>query len=193
MRTCFLSGILIAFISLQGHLHAATPVDSVVLEGLIAEVPPGSEWHRAESTSQQAAFERTADGQRTTLTYSTTPIAPLPDDEAFLRFAEARKKEELSKLEMVSVHYNWVQKKDVPCVNYDGIFQDKAAQNLSFLTFRGEICRHPDSAGRMIQAELAQRSNTQDAAYKIDLLGLAEQVFSTVQFAELPKESQPGR
>lgn len=93
--------------------HAAAPVNSVALDGLIAEAPLGPEWHQTEITAQQVVFERTVDGQRTTLMYSATPIAPLPDDEGFLRFAETQKGQELSKLEKVSVHYNRAEKKGV--------------------------------------------------------------------------------
>jgi hypothetical protein len=193
MRLQFFSSILLAIVGLQGHLHAATPVDSVTLESLVAEVPPGTVWHRVESKSQRAVFGRTADGKHTTLSISEQPIRPLPEDHAFQRFAEDQQAQLLSKLEMVSVHYNRTQKKGAPCVAYDGIYRDKADQVSPFLSFRGQLCRHPDSAGRMIQVELAQRSSTKKAAYKIDLFELSEAVFGAVKFTELPKESQPDR
>lgn len=191
MRLQILGGILLALLGLQGHLHAATP--GVTLDGLVAEFPSGALWHPVESTSQRAAFERTADGQRIMLSFAAQAIEPLPEDKAFFRFAEDRQEKLLFKLEMLSVHYSWTHKKGAPCLAYDGIYWDKADQVSPFLTFRGQLCRHPDSAGRMAQVELAQRSSTEEAAYKIDLLDLSEQVFSAVQFTELTKESQLGR
>lgn len=193
MRLQILAGILLAFICLQGPLHAATPVDSVALDGLVVTVPFGSEWRRIENTPQRAVIERIADGQRTTLSFSAQPMAPLPEDQAFLRFAEDQQTRALSKLEKVSVHYNWTKKDGTPCLAYDGIFQDKVAHVSPFLSFRGELCRHPGSAGKMIRVELAQRSTTRESAYKIDLSGLAEEVFGAVRFTELSKESASAR
>ena len=150
-----------------------------------------SEWRRIENTPRRAVFERTADGQRTTLSFSAQPMSPLPEDQAFLRFAEDQQREALAKLEKESAHYNWTGKDGTPCLAYDGIFHDKTAQASPFLSFIGQVCRHPGSAGKMIRVELAQRSTTKENAYKIDLSGPAEQVFSAMRFTELSKA--PGR
>lgn len=186
MRLRIIGGILLVLLGLQGHLHAATPADRITLDGLTAEIPPGAVWHRVQNTSQRVVLERNADGQRTTLSFSTQPVDPLPEDKAFLRFAEDRQAKLLSKWEKVSVHYNWTHKKEVPCIAYDGIYLDKTDKISPFLTFRGQLCRHPHSAGTMTQVELAQRSSTKEAAYQIDLLELSEQVFGAVQFTKLP-------
>lgn len=44
-----------------------------------------------------------------------------------------------------------------------------------------------------MQVEVAQHSNTKEAAYKVNLVEMAEQAFSSWQFTALPKESQSGR
>lgn len=193
MRSMILSGVLVVIVGLQGYLHAATPVESVTLDSLVAELPPGAVWHRIERTPQRVVFERTADGHRTLLSFSELPLEPIPEDKAFLRFAEDQLAKSLSKLEMVSIHYNGTRKGGALCLTYDGIYRDSTDHVLPFLTFRGQLCRHPDSAGRMAQVELAQRSSTKEAAYKIDLLELSERVFAAVQFTEIPEGSQPGR
>jgi hypothetical protein len=191
MRMRILGGILLAIVSLLGHVHAATPVNRVILDSLVAEIPTGAVWRHIESTSQRAVLERTADGQRTTLSLSDQPIAPLPDDKAFLRFAEDQQTSSLSKLEMVSIHYNGTHKKGALCLAYDGIYWDKSDQVSPFITFRGQLCRHPGSAARMAQIEVVERSGSKEAAYKIDLLELSEEVVNAVQFTELPKEGRP--
>lgn len=191
MRTYLLGGILVALLGLQG-LHAAAAVDRVALDGLNAVVPADAGWRRTESTTRQVVFERTVDGQRTTLSYSAQPMEPVPEDKAFLRFAEDRQGKALSKLERVSLHYNWTHKQGAPCLVYDGIFQDKANQAAPFLSFRGQLCRHPDPAGKMLQVELAQRSDSKERAYEIDLSEEAEQVFGAVQFTELPAAGKSG-
>lgn len=184
MRMQTLGGILIALLGSQIPLHADTPVKSVMLDGLTVEVLLGAGWTQSESTSQQVVFERTVDGQRVTLSFSSNLIEPLSEDQAFLRFAEQRQEEVLSKLEMVSVHYNRVDDNGVPCLRYDGIFKDKATHVSPFLSIMGRLCRHPTSAGKMIQVELAQRSGARAAAYEVDFSEMAEQVFSSVQFTE---------
>jgi hypothetical protein len=191
MRLQIFAGLLLAIIGLQSQLHATTPDESVTLNSLIAEVPPG--WRRVESTSERAVFERATNGQRMTFSLSAQPIAPLPEDKAFLRFAEEHQSGQLSKLEMVSIHYNSTRKGGAPCLAYDGIYRDKTDKIAPFLTFRGQLCRHPDFPGRIVQVELDQRSSTKDAAYKVDLLELSEQVFSAVQFTELPEAGQSRR
>jgi hypothetical protein len=149
-------------------------------------------WHRVEGTSQRAIYEHVAGGQRATLSISEQPLGPLPEGKTFLQFAEEQQEATLSKLERVSVHYNSTRKMGAPCLAYDGIYKDKADQVLPFLTFRGQLCRHPDIAGKMIQVEVAQRSGTKDDAYKVDLLELSEKVFSGV-VTGLPKQSQSDR
>jgi hypothetical protein len=85
---------------------------------------------------------------------------------------------------MVSVHYNRTQRNGAPCVAYDGIYRDRSDQARPFLSMRGEICRHPDSAQVMTQVELTQRSESKEAAYKVDLSKVTE-VLGTVQFTAL--------
>lgn len=188
MRMQIFGGILIVLLASQVPLHAVTPVESVTLDGLTAEVSLGAGWTRSESTSQQVVFERTVDGRRATLSFSATPIELLPDNEAFFRFAEHRQEAVLSKLKMVGVHYNYnrVDDSGVPCLRYDGIFEDKAAHVSPFSSIIGWLCRHPASAEKMIQVELAQRSGTRAAAneVRVDLAEMAEQVFSAVQFTQ---------
>jgi hypothetical protein len=187
MRLRVICSLLLAIVGLQSHLHAASPVASVTFDGFVVDLPPAAEWRRIEGASRRAVFERSADGQRVSLSLSEQTMESLPEDKAFLRFAEGRQAELLSKLEMVSVHYNSISKKGALCLVYDGIYLDKADKVLPFLTFRGQLCRHPVSDKRLVQVELAQRSSTKEAAYKIDLLDLSEQVFNAAQFTEFPR------
>lgn len=183
MRTRILGLILLALCSLQSQLHAATPPEAAKLDGLTIQLPPNSGWNQTKSSAQQIVYERTAQDRPVTLTYSTAPIEPQLDDQAFFRFAEARQAQTFSKLEMVSVHYyDGTHKQGAPCVRYDGIFKDKSAKTLPFVSVRGLLCRHPVSSGKMIQMELAQRSGTREAAYKADLSETADQAFGATRF-----------
>lgn len=185
MRATLLGLTLLALCSLQSQLHAATPPETAKLDGLTIQLPPDSGWNRIKGSAQQIAYERITQDQPATLMLSTTSIEPQPEDQAFFRFAEARQAQTFSKLEMVSVHYYpWMHGQGAPCVRYDGIFKDKNAQTLPFMSVRGLLCRHPVSFGKMVQMELTQHSGTRESAYKIDLSGLADQVFGATQFTD---------
>jgi hypothetical protein len=188
MGTRIICAVLLAVVGVQAQLDAAPAAKTITLNGLVAEVPQEAGWSLTTSSPQQAVLERTGDLQRTTLSFATSPIAALPEDQAFLRFAEDRQQEVVSKLEMVSVHFNRTQRNGAPCVAYDGIYRDSSDQARPFLSMRGEICRHPHSAQVMTQVELTQRSQTKDAAYKADLSEVTE-VLGTVQLTAL----QPDR
>lgn len=185
MRTRILGLILLALCSMQSQLHAATPPETAKLDGLTIQLPPDSGWNRTKGSAQQIVYERTAQDQPVTLSFSTTPIEPQPENQAFFRFAEARHAQTLSKLEIVTFHYYYgMHEQGTPCVRYDGITKDKNAQTLPFVSVRGLLCRDLASSGKMIQMEVAQRSGTREAAYKVDLSETTVQAFGATQFTD---------
>ncbi|MCL1634719.1 hypothetical protein M2650_08765 [Luteimonas sp. SX5] len=184
MRIRFLAVTLLALGGLQSPLHAAIPIQSSELDGLTIGLPPDSGWNRIKGAAQQIAYERKAQGHPAIkLTFSSSTIGPQPENQAFFRFAEARQEQTFSKLKKVSGHYYYgMHEQGVPCVRYDGIFEDKTAGALPFVSVRGQLCRHPASFEKMIQMELTQRSDTRESAYKADLSKTADQVFGATQF-----------
>lgn len=183
MRTRILGLILLTLCSLQGQLHAATPPETAKLDGLTIQLPPDSGWNRTKGSAQQIVYGRTAQDQPVTLSFSTAAIEPQPDNQAFFRFAEARQAQTISKLETVSFHYYYgMHEQGTPCVRYDGITKDKNTQTLPFATVRGLLCRDLASPDKMIHMEVAQRSGTKEAAYKVDLSETAEQAFGATRF-----------
>lgn len=183
MRTRILGLILLALCSLQSPVHAATPPETAKLDGLTIQLPPNSGWNRTKSSAQQIVYERIAQDQPVTLSFSTAAIEPQPDKQAFFRFAEARQAQTISKLEIVSFHYYYgMHEQGTPCVRYDGIVKDKNARTLPFATVRGLLCRDLASPGKMIHMEVAQRSGTKESAYKVDLSETATQAFGATRF-----------
>lgn len=189
MRTRILGLILLAVCTLQSPLHAATPPETAKLDGLTIQLPPDSGWSRTKNAARQIVYERTTQDEPVTLSFSTTAIDPQPENQAFFRFAEARQAQAISKLETVSFHYYYgMHEQGTPCVRYDGITKDKEAKTLPFATVRGLLCRDPASSGKMIHMELAQRSGTREAAYKIDLATTTEQTFGAAKFTHQTPE-----
>lgn len=177
--------ILLTLCSLQNQLHAATPPEKTAkLDGLTIQLPPDSGWNRTKSSAQQIVYERIVQDQPVTLSFSTAAIEPQPDNQAFFRFAETRQVQTNSKLEIVSFHYYYgMHEQGTPCVRYDGIVEDKNAKTLPFATVRGLLCRDLASPGKMIHMEVAQRADTKESAYKVDLSETATQAFGAARFA----------
>lgn len=185
MRTRILGLILLTLCSLQSPLHAATPPETAKLDGLTIQLPPDAGWSRVKNSAQQIVYERTIQDQPVTLSFSTTAIESQPDNQAFFRFAEARQAQTFSRLEMVSVHYYaWMHGQGTPCVRYDGIFRDKNAKTVPFVSVRGLLCRDLASSVKMIAMEVSQRSGTRETAYKVDLTEIAEQAFGAARFTD---------
>src|SRR5689334_9010667 len=94
------------------------------LAGVETKAPRGAGWALMKSDQTQIVFVRQDARTDTRISVRSVSVDSSADDKAFLVSTEARQQEEVSNLQMVSVHFYYRRFKDAICLQYDGIFRD---------------------------------------------------------------------
>jgi hypothetical protein len=158
--------------------------DNVIARsGFTVEAPADSRWSQ-HSDDAQVSFEKRDGPISATLVAQSFRVDSFPDDQAFLRFAEARQEAVVKELEMLSEHYNSTRLGEATCLQYDGVFRDEryAASESEYLFIKGYTCRHPTIAGQATQLEFTQWSVSPTPPRIEDMLAAADAFFSSVMF-----------
>lgn len=155
----------------------------IVRSGFTVEAPADSTWSQ-QSDGAQVSFEKRHGPISATLVAQSFRVDSFPDDQAFLRFAEARQEAVVKKLEMLSEHYNRTRLGEAPCLQYDGVYRDEryVASESEYLFIKGYTCRHPTMAGQVTQLEFTQRSASRTPPRIEDMLATADAFFRSLVF-----------
>jgi len=165
--------------------ESASKADDIVIvrSGFTIEAPADSTWSQ-HSDGAQVSFEKRHGPISATLVAQSFRVDSFPDNQAFLRFAEARQEAVVKELEMLSEHYNRTRLGEATCLQYDGVYRDEryAASESEYLIIKGYTCRHPTIAGQATQLEFTQRSASRTPPRTEDMLATADAFFSSVVF-----------
>ena len=157
------------------------------LDGVTVVSPNQPGWVLLQSNKSFISFQKRGEGEVLNASVKTIKTRVFKNDNDLLTSLEALQVEELSKLKMVSVHFNQVRFKSSPCLQYDGIFTgDTSAPNFEYLNLMGYMCRHPESKGLVVQIELSNHSNQR--GFSEDLINLSPEFFEKVAFAKVARQ-----
>lgn len=96
---------------------------------------------------------------------------------------ENLKKAEVSEVIRDSIHYNWTEFKDTPCLQYDGIFNNDG--EYKYFNMSGYLCRHPQDKSVAIQIEFSSYSNNR--GYTETEVKLSKNFFEKIVFSKFLK------
>ena len=160
------------------------PASIYHLDGVTVVSPNQPGWVLLQSNKSFISFQKRGEGEVLNASVKTIRTKVFDNDNDLLNSLEALKVEELSKLKKVSVHFNYVRFKASPCVQYDGIFTgDTSAPNFEYLTFKGYLCRYPESKGLVVQIELSNHSNLR--GFSENRIDLSNQFFERIAFSKV--------
>jgi hypothetical protein len=145
--------------------------------------PSDTSWSALLAASDSIVFEHGVTGAR--LIAWGYAVDPQMTDAAFVAGEEALQEERLGPMEMLlSKHYSRLGLRQAECLQYDGVFRDHEATELSLsvLALKGYACRHPTDRGRGIRMEFAIRSGPDVPPELEALLRAADDVFTSVVF-----------
>lgn len=167
---------------------ASIDPESIHHLGGVAVVSPNQPgWTLRQSNKSLIEFQKRGEGEVLNASVKTIKTKVFKNDNDLLTSLEALKVEELSKLNMISVHFNNVRFKASPCVQYDGIFTgDTSAPNFEYLNLMGYLCRHPESKDLVVQIELSNHSNMR--GFSEDVINLSKGFFERMAFAKLARQ-----
>ncbi|HEV7238073.1 MAG TPA: hypothetical protein VGQ36_02455, partial [Thermoanaerobaculia bacterium] len=81
-----------------------------------------------------------------------------------------------------SVHFYYVQFKSLPCLQYDGIYENEkpSSSAASYLNFRGYVCSPRKNGTLLVQLEVS--SQTSQRGFSEALFSLSAEFFDAVAF-----------
>ena len=160
------------------------PASVYHLSGVIIVSPNQPGWILLQSNKSLIEFQKRGEGEVVNASVKTFRTKVFDNDNDLLTSLEALKVQELSKLKMVSVHFNHVRFKASPCVQYDGIFTgDTSAPNFEFFNFKGYLCRHPEGKDLVVQIEFSSHSNLR--GFSENAIDLTDEFFEKLSFSNL--------
>jgi hypothetical protein len=159
---------------------------SIYHQGKVTVVSPNQPgWVLLQSNKSETVFQKRVVGEIVIANVKTIQTKILDNDKDLLISLETLKQEELSKLKVDSVHYNYVRFKGSPCVQYDGIFKGDgvSAPKFEYFNLKGYLCRHPESKDLAIQIEFSNHSNLR--GFSENMSSLSEEFFEKIVFSKV--------
>ena len=129
--------------------------------GVTVVSPNQSGWVLLQSSKSETVFEKRVEGEIINANVKTIKTRIFDNDKDLMTSLETLKKEELSKLNRDSIHFNYVRFKSSPCVQYDRVFTvgGAPAPNFEYFNLKGYLCRHPESKDLVVQMEFSNHSH----------------------------------
>jgi hypothetical protein len=164
-------------IALTQSKRSIKPASVYQRDGITFASPNQSGWVLSKSNNLETVFEkRDKDAtSRASVKIIKTKIFET-DTERLIGF-ETLKKEELSKLNRDSIHFNYVRFKGLMCLQYDGIFRldAAAAANFKYCNLKGYLCPRANAKDSAIEMEFSVSSTTRGMTE--DLNSLSDEFF----------------
>ncbi|HSK71438.1 MAG TPA: hypothetical protein VK892_07075 [Pyrinomonadaceae bacterium] len=139
-------------------------VKSAQLENVFAKVDSDGKYNASAKTSTINAYENVND---------------------LFENLEKLKQEEISRLNRDSLHFNRTNFKEVPCLQYDGIFNNDARKeaNYKYFNLSGYLCQHPTAKNTLIQIEFSNHSNLRGFSETANKL--SKEFFEKIEFSKV--------
>lgn len=149
--------------------------------------PNQAGWHIVKSEKLETVFGKTSSEAEYKVFAKTKTIPDYENTNDLLKSLEAMKQAELNESNRDSLHYNYRKDfNETPCVQYDGIFKNDAAQEApgyKYFNFYGYICRHPSDKNIVIQMEFSDYSNTR--GFTEAEINLRKNFFDKIKFEKV--------
>lgn len=187
-----LSGIILAVGLLFAGFTYAQKVNPTIKAGKVYKqsgvkiTSPNQEgWQIVKSEKFETVFGKPDSDAEYKAFVRTKTIPDYENVEDLFKNLEATKQAELDMPNRDSLHFNNMNFKETPCLQYDGIFNNDAAKMPGYkhFNFRGYLCRHPNDKNTVIQMEFSSYSNSRgfsEAEFK-----LAKDFFANIQFLKV--------
>jgi hypothetical protein len=142
-------------------------------------------WVLLQSSKSETAFEKRVEGEIVNANVKTIKTRIFDNDKDLMTSLETLKKEELSKLNKDSIHFNYVRFKGTRCVQYDGVFTvgGAPAPNFQYFNLKGYLCRHPESKDLVVQMEFSNHSNLR--GFSENFFSLSDEFFEKTRFSKI--------
>jgi hypothetical protein len=126
--------------------------------------PADQGWKQALLTESQIVFEKPERGRSSILGASVFAVEEAESDQRKLFLLEKKKLQENASFTMLSAHFNHVNFKGSPCLQYDGHFEVAGSDPDGglFLKLRGYECLHPGNHEIAVRMEARQESVSGD-------------------------------
>jgi len=166
----------LAVLGLAQHQTRVKPGTVYHLNGITVVSPNQTGWELLQSTETELALQKKLDDAITNAGVKIFKTQVFDNDQDLLKGLEALKQEELNKLKRDSVHFNYINFKGSPCVQYDGLYTgDTAVPQFEHFNFKGYLCRYQDRKDMAVQAEFSNHSNRRGLSESA--LSLADEFF----------------
>lgn len=172
----------------QSSIHPG----SVYKDGVTVVSPNQPGWVLLQSSKSETVFEKRVKDDIVTANVKTFKTKIFDSDKDLLISLEALKKEELSKLNRDSIHFNYVRFKNTPCLQYDGIFKvdGESSTKLQYFNLKGYLCRHPEAKDLVVQMEFSNYANLRGLSE--NLSSLSDEFFERIVFQSSQVVQRPG-
>jgi hypothetical protein len=155
--------LLTGFSSISVAQQAIKPGKNFRLDGVTLTSPEEPGWRLVRSDRSEVRFERRGAGSAAKVLIRSVPADKTVDKEKLLASLEARKSSELENLENLkrdSLHLNFTNFKDTPCLQYDSIQLNQAAtpRDFEYYNVFGYLCVNPFSKGMIVEMEFSNYS-----------------------------------
>lgn len=147
--------------------------------------PNEADWQIVKNESSETIFGKTTSEKRFNVFVRTKTISDYASIEDLFVNLEKMKQSELDSGNRDSLHYNRTNFKQVPCLQYDGIFNNDAAMmpGYKYFNFSGYLCRHPKNKTIVIQMEFSNYSNSR--GFSESELKLSKEFIGKIQFTKI--------
>ncbi len=145
---------------------------------------PWSEWKIEQANRDRIVVSKAQGRSLMRLRAEELRIEVNAEEGSFNQVAEAREKQAMADLQLLSVHYEMSVLGGADCLRYDGIYRDpaKAGTADEFLNRKGHVCQDPFRPGIAAQVDFSVRSPTRSPPDIEKMLTEADAVMQTLEF-----------
>lgn len=174
-------------VSAQKDFPTVKPGKTYKQSGVKISSPNQTGWRLLKSENLETVFEKIETDEKSNAFAKTSTMIDIYENvEDLLKNLEKMKQAEISKLKRDSLHFNYVNFKETPCLQYDGIFNNDAEETVpvyKYFNLYGYLCPHPQTDTTLIQMEFSNYSNTR--GFTEDSLKLIRNFFEGAKFSKV--------
>ena len=151
-------------------------------EGITVVAPNQPGWILLKTDKLETAFEKRAESGILNASVKTIRTKTFETDKDRLAGWETLKQEELGKLKLDSLHFDYTRFKGSMCLRYAGVFpiEKTSSNNFTYFNLKGYLCPHSNGKDSAVQIEFFNYSNTRGLTE--DLYSLSDEFFEKLTF-----------
>ena len=180
-RVMIAAALFCAAVSVQAQT-SIKPASIYHQDGITVVSPNQLGWVLLKTDKSETVFEKRGEGGILNASVKTIRTKTFETDKDRLAHWETLKQEELSKLKLDSLHFDYMKFKGAMCLRYTGIFpiQKTSSNNFAYFNLKGYLCPHSNAKDSAVQIQFSNYSNTRGMTE--DLYSLSEEFFEKLTF-----------